>query len=90
MTPEVEAAVREIANAYAQSRLDLAEDRCGGALVTLADVTIADIFMQTSTWFGFHIVHTYPYADVYPHFVRHDLSRRDDRPLGAAISLSTF
>ena len=31
-----------------------------------------------------------PYADVYPHFVRGDLTRLDGQPLGEATSPGTF
>lgn len=90
MTPEVEEAIREIAAAFPKCPLESADDGQGGAFVTLKDVPITGPYEQPASWFGFHITHTYPYADVYPHFVRHDLSRRDKKPLGAALSVGTF
>ena len=39
-------------------------------------------YEQVDTWVGFHITQGCPYADVYPHFVRPDLSRVDNKPLG--------
>ena len=39
---------------------------------------------------GFRVTFTYPYADVYPHFVRGDLQRIDGTPLGEATSPTTF
>jgi hypothetical protein len=90
MTPEIEEAIREIAEAFPLCALDKGEDGQGGAFVTIKDVPIAGPFAQTATWFGFHITHTYPYADVYPHFVRHDLARRDGKPLGEATSMGAF
>ena len=42
MTPEVQAAVKEIAEAYTGCRLDTVEDNEGGALVTVHDVPIED------------------------------------------------
>jgi hypothetical protein len=53
-------------------------------------VQIDGPFEQERTWFGFRITHTYPYADVYPHFVRHDLSRRDKKALGVGLSMGNF
>jgi hypothetical protein len=91
MTPEVQAAVNEIVEAFPSCRLETAEDGQGGAIVTLHDIPLdASRFQQGNSWFGFHITHTYPYADVYPHFVRHDLSRRDGKPLGEGTSLGSF
>jgi len=90
MTPEVKSGIDEIASAYPNYRLEAAEDGQGGALVTLHDVPLVEPYRQSGTWVGFHITHTYPYADVYPHFVRHDLSRRDGKPLGEGTSIGKF
>ena len=90
MTPEVEGAIREIAEAYPTCALETADDGQGGAFVKVKDVPISGPYTQSTTWFGFRITHTYPYADVYPHFVRHDLSRRDGKPLGDATSVGSF
>jgi len=49
-------------------------------------VPLSEIYVQDSTWIGFRITFQYPYADVYPHFVRADLRRRDGRALGDGIS----
>jgi hypothetical protein len=91
MTPEVQNAVQEIRDAFPSCRLDPVEDGQGGAFVTIQDVPIEDeIYQQSTSWFGFHITHTYPYADVYPHFVRHDLSRRDGKALGEGTSIGSY
>jgi hypothetical protein len=90
MTPEVEEAISEIERAFPVCPLESADDGQGGAFVTVKDVRISGPYEQDLTWFGFHITHTYPYADVYPHFVRHDLSRRDRQPLGEGIAVGNF
>jgi hypothetical protein len=91
MTSEVQEAVKEISEAYPDCRLDAADDGQGGAVVTVEDIPLeGSLYTQTHTWVGFHITHTYPYADVYPHFVRHDLSRRDGKPLGEGTSIGVF
>ncbi len=36
------------------------------------------------------MVFQYPYANVYPHFVRGDLTRSDGQPLGEGTSVTTF
>lgn len=91
MTPEVMNALQEIRDAFPSCRLDPDEDGQGGAIVTLHDVPIeGSLYQQSDSWIGFHVTHTYPYADVYPHFVRHDLSRRDGKPLGEGTSSGAF
>lgn len=91
MTPEVQNAIQEITQAFPDCPLEPIEDGQGGAVVMLYDVPIeGPQYQQTNTWVGFHITHTYPYADVYPHFVRHDLSRRDGKALGDGTSLGAF
>jgi hypothetical protein len=90
MTPEVKGAIEEIATGYPNCHLEVLEDGQGGALITVRDVPLGGPYQQTETWVGFHITHTYPYADVYPHFVRHDLSRRDGKPIGEGTSIGNF
>lgn len=91
MTPEVREAVEEIQRAYQGSRLDVVEDGQGGAFLTLHGVPLeGGLYQQQNTWVGFHVTHTYPYADIYPHFVRVDLSRKDGKPLGEGLSVRAF
>ena len=47
-------------------------------------------YKQSKTWVAFHITYGYPQAEVYPHFVRADLSRVDGSPLGQGTSLGQF
>lgn len=82
MTPEVKAAIDEIAANYPNSTLVVAPDQQGGSFVELQGIPLGEPYEQEATWIGFHITHSCPYADVYPHFVRSDLSRKDKRPLG--------
>jgi hypothetical protein len=44
-------------------------DRDGGAWVVLDGVDLGSRWSPRTTWLGFHIASTYPYADVYPHFI---------------------
>jgi hypothetical protein len=91
MTPEVQYAVQEINDAFPSCRLDSLEDGQGGAFVTIHDVPLESaLYHQATSWFGFHITHTYPYADVYPHFVRHDLCRKDAKTLGEGTSIGSY
>lgn len=91
MTPEVAAAVQEVQDAFPGCRVDTNDDGAGGAIVTVHDVRLDEgPFAQAGTWVGFHITHLYPYCDVYPHFVRPDLSRRSGAALGDGMSVGTF
>jgi hypothetical protein len=90
MTSEVQAAIQEIAQAFHGYRLESVDDGQGGAFVVLYDVPLAGPYQQTHTWVGFQLTHTYPYADVYPHFVRYDLSRHDGKPLGDGMAIGNF
>lgn len=84
MTLEVAAAIKEIAADY--PNLDAEPDGNGGARVIVHDLPLAPIYRQRQTWCEFHITYSYPNADVYPHFVRADLSRVGGAALGEAMS----
>jgi hypothetical protein len=91
MTPEIDAAVEQLKTAFEGCSVDVVDDGQGGVFVTIQGVPLdGGPYLQTSSWLGFHITNAYPYADVYPHFVRADLSRRDGKPLGEATSLGMF
>jgi hypothetical protein len=66
------------------------DDGEGGAYVLVEDAELGPPFAQTTTWIGARITFQYPYADVYPVFVRGDLTRADGAPLGEATSETTF
>ncbi len=66
------------------------EDGQGGAVLVGRDVRLGGVWEQQSTWVGFRIPFSYPYADIYPHFVRGDLRRSDGAGLGEALSTTTF
>ena len=85
MAPEVRAAIKEIVAVY--PRVNAGPDGDGGARVIVHDILLAPIYRQRQTWCEFHITYSYPSADVYPHFVRADLSRVDGAGLGDAMSL---
>ena len=90
MTPEVAAALEELRRGLPDTSLTAQDDGEGGAYVFVDGFTLGPPWAQPSTWVGFRIPFSYPYADVYPHFVRGDLSRSDDGPLGEALSATTF
>jgi hypothetical protein len=65
----VAVALDELESAFAGSTVDAAPDGNGGAWVRLTEISLGPAWKPTSTWLGFHIANTYPYAGVYPHFI---------------------
>lgn len=90
LTPQVEQAITDIQAAFPDRPLVVREDGEGGARVIVENVALGPPYHQRETWVGFHITFPYPSSDVYPHFVRGDLSRLDGRPLGEAMSPNSF
>lgn len=87
MTEPVKKALEQLEAANpGEKRIEVQEDGEGGVYVIVNDVDIGTAYEPSSTWVGFRIVFNYPYADVYPHFVRPDLVRRDGRAFGDGIS----
>jgi hypothetical protein len=86
VTPEVEEAITEIRKHFVGASVLVGPDGQGGACVIVDSVELGASFEQGQTWIGFHITHFCPYADVYPHFIRGDLSRRDKSALGQGFS----
>ena len=89
MNPEVAAAIDEIKTSFPEATIEVKEE--GDAVVVLLDpINLGEPYAQTTTWIGFRITFQYPYADVYPHFVRGDLSRTDGTALGEGLTATTF
>jgi hypothetical protein len=86
MKKEVATAIEEIRLAFSGKELVIAEDSEGGARVIVEEIELGPPFQQPQSWFGFYITCSYPYADVYPHFVRADLSLVSGHPLGEGTS----
>jgi hypothetical protein len=90
MTPAVAKAIEEIRRTFEVAAVTAREDGEGGAYVRVERADPGTPYTQRETWIGFRITAQYPYADVYPLFVRPDLSRTDGRELGEALSPCTF
>jgi hypothetical protein len=90
VTPEVTEAIHEIKAAFPEAAIDVVDDGAGGAYVVVDTVDLGTVYTNGCTWIGFQITFQYPYADVYPHFVRGDLARADGHPLGEATSPTTW
>ena len=90
MTPEVEAAIAEIKEAFPGSEIEVISEPQGGAYVVVQNLAIGERFIPSTTWIGFLITFQYPDADVYPHFIRGDLKRADGQSFPSGISGPTI
>ncbi len=86
MTSAVQAAVAEVEQAFPGHRLEVIPESQGGAYVIVYDLPIGNRYVLATTWVGFLITFQYPYADVYPHFVRADLRHADGTSLPGGFS----
>ncbi len=88
--PEVATAIEDIRAKFTSAEVTFHEDGSGGAIVFVEPVDPGPLYQQRETWIGFRIAFQYPYADVYPHFVRGDLTRVDGSSLGEAMTTTKF
>lgn len=80
MTPDVEAAIAEIAESFPDSTVSIVEDGDGGAYVTVDPVDLGDRLTPQSSWVKFQITFQYPASDVYPLFIRPDVQPKAGPP----------
>lgn len=86
MTPEVDAAIAEIKQAFWGHQVDVDPEEQGGAHVIVHDLFIGKGFVPSQSWVGFTINFQYPRSDVYPHFIDPDARRADGATFGQGIS----
>lgn len=82
----VQKAIDEMLLAFPGTALTTEPDGSGGARVMVEPVLLSPIYLQKDTWIGGHIPVQIPYADVYPLFVRGDLTRANGTALGEAMA----
>ncbi len=85
----VVAALADVMDAYGENKTRVIPDGQGGAWVEIADVPLGGPYAQTTTFVICLLPFNLPAADIYPLFIRNDLSRTDSGPLGEGFS-STF
>lgn len=91
LTEAVETAIRELRESFPDVGFDVVPDNQGGTVVTARDLWIGDGFVPNRSWVAFAITFQYDAADVYPHFLRPDLTRTNGSPeLGEAMSRGTW
>lgn len=90
MTPEVEEAVVELQASFPGVTVTAQEDGDGGGIVAMFPIDPGPTYVQRETWIKFVISCQYPYSDVYPLFVRVDLTRVDGCSHGPGIAEGSF
>ena len=90
MKSAVVQAIKELRCRFPESDVKARDTGDGGAVVTIDRVDVGDGYTPMETWVGFCISYQYPHADIYPLFVRADLTRVDGGSHGEGITLQTF
>lgn len=81
MAPEVEEAVAEVRAAFPGNEVNAKPLADGGAEVTVENVDLTERYEPRRTFVGFRVDGSYPFSQVYPHFLRPDLRKADATPL---------
>lgn len=84
MSPEIAKALEELQKQF-PGQVSWKDVTGGSVAVTVERMQLGEPYNQHETWCGFTITPLVAYADVYPHFVRPDLSRIDRAALGQAF-----
>lgn len=84
---EVATAIEELKASFPGCEVEAIPDGSGGARVTMRGMQLGPPFTQDETWVMFDITFQYPYSDIYPHYLRGDLKRLDDKPIVAPLRL---
>lgn len=79
-------ALAEIVGAYGEDKVRAVPDGQGGVWIEIADISLGDPYAQASTFVICLLPFNLPSADVYPLFVRNDLSRADGKSLGEGFA----
>jgi hypothetical protein len=79
-------ALADIITAYGEDKVRAVPDGQGGAWVEIAAVPLGEPYAQPTTFVICLLPFNLPAADVYPLFVRNDLSRTDGKALGDGLS----
>lgn len=88
MNPEIEQAITELTKLFPDSEVQASADGQGGAHVRVAPLRFGEQYTLKSGWVVFHILHTYPHADIYGHYLPPAFTRSDGRPLGEGFHLN--
>lgn len=79
-------ALGQIRASYPDMTINSLGDGQGGSWVELVDVPLGEPYAHDTTFVVFLLPFTLPGSDIYPMFVRADLTRLDGRPLGEGFA----
>lgn len=82
-------ALADIVAAYGEDRVRAVPDGQGGVWIEIADVPLGIAYAQSDTFVICLLPFNLPVADVYPLFVRNDLSRTDGEGLGEGFGAAS-
>lgn len=82
----VDVALENLRSAFGPDVVSLIGRDGDGAWVRIEGVPLGPGFAQATTFVLAHLAETLPFADIYPIFVRPDLSRVDGQPLAAPVT----
>ncbi|MFO1003473.1 MAG: hypothetical protein U0936_24335 [Planctomycetaceae bacterium] len=85
MHPFVQQAIDEIRSSFPSHTIESADDGSGGAYVRVHELEFGEQYTPSTGWITFHLKHTYPHDDVYPHHLPPGLTRKNTQPLGEAF-----
>ena len=77
--PEVIEAINEVRASFSGHQVDTEPDDQGGAFVRVHEVDLGPTYKPSTSWVGFQITFQYPFADIYPHYIRPDIVHADGR-----------
>jgi hypothetical protein len=86
----VEGTIADLRAAYGEDQIRVVPDGQGGAWVEILEAELGRAYTQEATFVVFLLPFNLPGADIYPLFVRDDLSRRDGAALGEGLQRTTL
>lgn len=86
----VATAVEQLRGAFADHELRVVPDGQGGAWFEILDIDLGSTYEPARTFVVGLLPFTLPASDIYPLFIRADLTRCDGRPLGDAFQVTTL
>lgn len=82
----IDDALHDLRDRFGEGSVTVLGSDTGGTWVRINDVALGGVWTQKSTFVIVHLATTLPFADIYPVFVRANLSRSDGLPLQAPVT----
>lgn len=82
----VDEAIRDLRDHFGDTSVTVLCGDVGGTWVRIDNVALGGVWTQPTTFVIVHLATTLPFADIYPVFVRSDLTRADGRALQTPVT----